>query len=205
MVLIQPMNMSDADLQVSEGSAQSSGEGVRRTLGLPRTRDAQQPTATDWGSDWDLDQKVAALWRAARLGPTVERLRRHVLQGGSQSIEPGQFRALDAVTGHGPATIRALSDIMDVEPSTVTRAVTRLEAEGLVFKRRAERDHREVHVALTELGIARHQYFVDRAYRIYEEIFTVFDTDERAVLADLLERMLVSTDAALARLDARAL
>ncbi|WP_419922927.1 MarR family winged helix-turn-helix transcriptional regulator [Candidatus Poriferisodalis sp.] len=205
MVLVQPMNMSDADQQVPKGSLQPSGEGVRRTLGLPRVRDTDQPSATDWGSDWDLDQKVAALWRAARLGPTVERLRRHVLQGGSQSIEPGQFRALDAVAGHGPATIRALSDIMDVEPSTVTRAITRLEADGLVFKRRAERDHREVFVALTELGAARHQYFVDRAYRIYEEIFTVFDTAERAVLADLLERMLVSTDAALARLDARAL
>ena len=205
MVLVQPMNMSDPDRQVPEGSLQPSGEGVRRTLGLPRVRDAHQPTATDWGSDWDLDQKVAALWRAARLGPTVERLRRHVLQGGSQSIEPGQFRALDAVAGHGPATIRALSDIMDVEPSTVTRAIARLEAEGMVFKRRAARDHREVLVALTELGTARHQYFVDRAYRIYEEIFTVFDTGERAVLADLLERMLVSTDAALARLDARAL
>ena len=146
-----------------------------------------------------LDHKVAALWRAARLGPTVERLRRHVLGGGSRSIEPGQFRALDAVAGHGPVTIRTLAEIMDVEPSTVTRAVVRLETDGLVFKRRAERDQREVLVELTDLGTARHQYFVDRAYRIYEEIFTVFDTSEREVLADLLERMLVSTDAALAR------
>lgn len=204
MVLIQPMNMADPDHQQAGGPAQSSGVGVRRTLGLPRVRDARESSTKDWGDDWDLDQKVAALWRAARLGPTVERLRRHVLHSGTQSIEPGQFRALDAVAGHGPTTIRALSEVMDVEPSTVTRAVTRLEAEGLVFKRRADRDHREVLVALTALGTARHQHFVDRAYRIYEEIFTVFDVGERAVLADLLERMLISTDAALARLDARA-
>lgn len=202
------MNMIDTDQQGAGDPAQSSGSGTRRTLGLPRVRDALQPAVSesaDWGDDWDLDHKVAALWRAARLGPTVERLRRHVLGGGSRSIEPGQFRALDAVAGNGPATIRALADIMDVEPSTVTRAVTRLETDGLVYKQRAERDHREVLVELTDLGAARHQYFVDRAYRIYEEIFTVFDTGEREVLADLLERMLVSTDAALARLDARAL
>ncbi|MDE0319099.1 MAG: MarR family transcriptional regulator [Acidimicrobiaceae bacterium] len=202
------MNLIDTDQQGEGGPAQSTGSGARRTLGLPRVRDAQQswaPESADWGDEWDLDHKVAALWRAARLGPTVERLRRHVLGGGSQSIEPGQFRALDAVAGHGPVSIRALADIMDVEPSTVTRAVVRLETDGLVSKRRADRDHREVLVELTDLGAARHQYFVDRAYRIYEEIFTVFDTSERALLADLLERMLVSTDAALARLDARAL
>ncbi len=202
------MNVIDLDQQGAGDPAQSLDSGTRRTLGLPRVRDARphsDPPSTDWGDDWDLDHKVAALWRAARLGPTVERLRRHVLGGGSQSIEPGQFRALDAVAGNGPATIRTLADIMDVEPSTVTRAVTRLETDGLVYKQRAERDHREVLVELTDLGAARHQYFVDRAYRIYEEIFTVFDTGEREVLADLLERMLVSTDAALARLDARAL
>ena len=202
------MNLIDVEQQGAGDPAQSGGSGIRRTLGLPRVRDAQQPSApesSDWGDDWDLDHKVAALWRAARLGPTVERLRRHVLGGGTKSIEPGQFRALDAVAGNGPATIRALADIMDVEPSTVTRAITRLESDGLVYKQRAERDHREVLVELTVLGAARHQYFVDRAYRIYEEIFTVFNTGEREVLADLLERMLVSTDAALARLDARAL
>lgn len=202
------MNMIELDQQGSGGPAQSESSGLRRTLGLPRVHDAREPSTretADWGEDWDLDHKVAALWRAARLGPTVERLRRHVLGGGSQSIEPGQFRALDAVAGNGPATIRTLADIMDVEPSTVTRAVTRLETDGLVYKQRAQRDHREVLVELTDLGAARHQYFVDRAYRIYEEIFTVFDTSERQVLADLLERMLVSTDAALARLDARAL
>ena len=202
------MSLIDTDQQGQTGPAQSGDSSARRTLGLPRVRDAQQtwaPESAVWGDEWDLDHKVAALWRAARLGPTVERLRRHVLGGGSQSIEPGQFRALDAVAGHGPVSIRTLADIMDVEPSTVTRAVVRLETDGLVFKRRADRDHREVLVELTDLGAARHQYFVDRAYRIYEEIFTVFDTGEREVLADLLERMLVSTDAALARLDAQAL
>lgn len=203
------MNSFENDRPFPADEPETPGDSVRRTLALPRVRgDQQQPSAPavpEWSDEWDLDHKVAALWRAARLGPTVERLRRHVLGGGSRSIEPGQFRALDAVAGHGPVTIRTLAEIMDVEPSTVTRAVVRLETDGLVFKRRAERDQREVLVELTDLGAARHQYFVDRAYRIYEEIFTVFDTSEREVLADLLERMLVSTDAALARLDARAL
>lgn len=150
---------------------------------------------------WDVDDRLAALWRAARLGPTVERLRRHVLQGGEQSIEAGQFRTLDAVAGNGPCAVRELAVVMGLEPSSVTRATTRLESNGLIAKRRAEHDQREVHIEMTPEGVRLHQYFVDRAYDFYEEIFAVFSGDERIVLADLLERMLKSTDVALAAAD----
>ncbi len=153
------------------------------------------------GEHWDVDEKVAALWRTARLGPTVERLRRHVLQGGAESIESGQFRALDAVAAHGPAAVRELAAVMGLEPSSVTRATAKLESTGLIRKQRAEHDHREVLVELTEEGSRLHQYFVDRAFEIYQEIFNVFSNDERVLLADLLERMLKSTDVALAQVD----
>ena len=147
---------------------------------------------------WAVDERLAALWRAARLGPTVERLRRHVLQRGDRSIEAGQFRALDTVAAHGPCAVRELAVAMDLDPSSVTRAVSRLESAGLIEKRRADHDHREVLVELTGAGRDLHSYFVDRAYSIYEEIFAVFTADERILLAELLERMLKSTDTTLA-------
>ena len=155
-------------------------------------------TVDEIDDQWDIDEKLGALWRSARLGPTVERLRRHVLQGGERSIEPGQFRALDTVAAHGPAAVRELAVVMGVEPSTVTRATTKLEAAGLIQKRRAEHDQREVLVELTESGLELHQYFVDRASDVYQDVFAVFSTQERIVLADLLERMLKSSDAVLA-------
>ncbi len=147
---------------------------------------------------WDVDERLAALWRAARLGPTVERLRRHVLRDGDKAIESGQFRALDSVAAHGPCAVRELAVIMGLDPSSVTRALAKLESNGLIRKRRAEHDQREVLVELTEDGVAEHQYFVGRAYEIYEDIFVVFSSQERIVLADLLERMLKSSDASLA-------
>ncbi len=153
---------------------------------------------------WDDDERLAALWRAARLGPTVERLRRHVLQAGPQAIEAGQFRALDSVAAHGPCAVRELAVVMGLEPSSVTRAVGRLEGKGLVRKTRSERDQREVLVELTDEGSRVHQVFVDRAYQIYEEIFTVFSDEERFVLAGLLERMLKSSEAALNQAEAQA-
>ncbi len=176
--------MADPDL--------TSGERGRHTL------------AVDLGSideGWEVDERLAALWRAARLGPTVERLRRHVLQGGDITIEPGQFRALDTVAAHGPCAVRELAVVMGLEPSSITRATSRLESVGLVEKTRAAHDQREVLVGLTDLGRERHRYFVERAHLVYEEIFEVFSDQERLVLADLLERMLKSTDAALAVVD----
>ena len=157
----------------------------------------------DIGEHWDVDDKVAALWRSARLGPNVERLRRHVLQGGEQSMESGQFRALDAIAANGPCPVSELASVMGLEPSTVTRATAKLESAGLIKKTRAERDHRQVLLELTDDGVSKHQFFVDRAYQVYQEIFAVFTTDERVLLADLLERMLKSTDLTLADIEDR--
>ncbi|MGI9597668.1 MAG: MarR family winged helix-turn-helix transcriptional regulator, partial [Acidimicrobiales bacterium] len=107
-------------------------------------------------------------------------------------------RALDSVAAHGPCAVRELAVVMGLDPSSVTRALAKLETSGLVRKRRGDHDQREVLVELTERGVEEHQYFVDRAYEIYEDIFVVFSPQERIVLADLLERMLKSSDAALA-------
>ena len=100
----------------------------------------------------DVDERLATSWRAARLGPTVERLRRHVLQGGERSIEAGQFRALDSVAAHGPCAVRELAVVMGLEPSSVTRALAKLEASNLIRKRRSPADKREVLVELTDSG-----------------------------------------------------
>ena len=146
---------------------------------------------------WDVEERLGTLWRMARFGPTVEGLRRHVLQGGERSIEAGQFRALDAVAGHGPCAVRELALVMGLEPSSVTRALSRLEAEGWIEKNRSTHDQREVLVGLTDAGREQHRYFVDRAFATYQDIFVVFSGQERIVLADLLERMLKSTEAVL--------
>ena len=146
---------------------------------------------------WDVEERLGTLWRAARLGPTVERLRRHILQGGEQTIDAGQFRTLDSVAAHGPCAVRELAVVMGLEPSSVTRAVARLETEGWVEKNRSPNDQREVLVGLTPAGRELHRFFVDRAFSVYQEIFVVFSGQERIVLADLLERMLKSTEAVL--------
>lgn len=150
--------------------------------------------------DSDLDTRVAALWRAARLGPAVEQLRRHVLNGDERRIDGAQFRALEVIADNDPCPMRDLSRALDVNPSTVTRTVNQLAHKGLVTKSRAHHDHREISVSLTADGREAHRYFVDRAFQIYEQVFSVFNDTEKQLLASYLERMLAATDHALVHL-----
>jgi len=193
-------------LDPSDGPAEGGG---RPRAGPPSGRRSPARTRTpartlsidvdDIAPDLDIDDRLGALWRSARLGPTVERLRRRILQEGPRSIEAAQFRALDAIASNQPCAVRDLAAVMALDASTVTRVTQRLEEAGLVRKTRASHDKRQVLLELTDEGAETHEYFVDRAHAIYRQVFTVFTPEERILLSDLLERMLKSTDTVLGR------
>jgi len=148
-------------------------------------------------TELEVDRRLAALWQEARFGPTVERVRDQVLAGGSERLDHGRFRLLQAVAAHGPCPMRELADALGITASTVTRSVQRLEAADLVVRMPGRHDQREVFVDLTDEGRRMWRYFTDRALSTYQEIFATFTVDERAVLADMLERILKSADALL--------
>ncbi len=142
--------------------------------------------------------RLIALWRAIRLGPTVDRLRHHVLEAGEHRIDLNQFRILDAVAAHGPCPVRELARVLGVEPSTVTRSTNRLEGIGWLAKRRGDTDGREVLVGLSPEGAQLHRFFVTRALALYGDVLSAFSDEERSTLSNLLERLLSSTERSLA-------
>ncbi len=156
------------------------------------------PMLDPTSGDEELDIRVSTLWRTARLGPNVERLRRHVLRDGEHQMDAAQFRALDTVVAAGPLTVGDLTERLGVDPASVTRTVNRLEADGWVAKQRSNIDRRAVQITVTPAGRTHHQYFATRARNLYRVIFADFAPQEKALLADYLERMLKATDVALA-------
>ncbi len=148
-----------------------------------------------------LDDRVASLWRAARLGPAAEELRRFVLDGPERQIDPGQFRSLDAIATHEPCSMSDLASTLGIDPSTATRSTQRLHDAGLIVKVRSSTDHRSVLVGLSDAGRETHQFFVDRAFTVYERIFAEFEDTEKELLANYLSRMLAATRQTLATLD----
>ena len=65
-----------------------------------------------------------------------------------------QYLVMLALWERGPLSIRTISDLLMLEPATVSPLVKRLEAGGLVTRSRAEDDERQLRVGLTPGGVA---------------------------------------------------
>ena len=83
-----------------------------------------------------------------------------------------------------PRTVGALGEALDLESSTLTPLLKRLEAQGLVARTRDPEDERRVVVTLTETGAALR----DKARAVPEQLFCKLNLqlDE---LGDLRERL----------------
>jgi DNA-binding MarR family transcriptional regulator len=67
-----------------------------------------------------------------------------------------QYLVLSVLAENGEQTISAIAERLDLEPSTITPLVKRLEHAGFLSRRRNPRDEREVQVALTARGKRLH-------------------------------------------------
>lgn len=95
------------------------------------------------------DQLCFALYAASR---AMTRLYRTVLT--ELDLTYPQYLVLLLLWERDDVTVSALGDRLMLDSGTLSPLLTRLEGAGLVVRRRSERDHRAVHVALTEDGLA---------------------------------------------------
>lgn len=95
-----------------------------------------------------------------------------------------QYLAMLVLWEASPRTVGALGDALDLDSSTLTPLLKRLEAGGLVERHRDPDDERRVIVALTAKGLALR----DQAASIPEKLFCALDMPLEAVGA-LRERL----------------
>ena len=95
-----------------------------------------------------------------------------------------QYLAMLVLWERNPQTVGALGDALDLDSSTLTPLLKRLEAGGLVERRRDPEDERRVIVALTDQGRALR----DRAAAIPEQMICALDMPIEA-LGALRERL----------------
>jgi MarR family transcriptional regulator, organic hydroperoxide resistance regulator len=65
-----------------------------------------------------------------------------------------QYLVMLALWQHGPLSVKRLSDLLQLDPGTLSPLVKRLEAGGLVTRNRDPRDERNLAIALTDRGRA---------------------------------------------------
>ncbi|WP_028045824.1 MarR family winged helix-turn-helix transcriptional regulator [Cellulomonas sp. URHE0023] len=68
-----------------------------------------------------------------------------------------QYLAMLALWQHGELSLKELASLLELEPATASPLVKRLEALGLVSRRRGSADERVLVIALTERGRAMRQ------------------------------------------------
>lgn len=154
------------------------------------------------GSGDDAVRRIALGWRELRRGASGAVLRRHLLGPDGPPLEQAQLDALEILAGEPSGwRMSEFADALRVDPSTATRAITRLERLGLAERRASETDRRIVTAQATTSG----QRMVKQVSRLraigMERLLEPFDPAEREQFAELLERFVNSVDELVAELE----
>jgi DNA-binding MarR family transcriptional regulator len=139
--------------------------------------------------------RIALAWRELRRGASGTVLRRHLVGPDGPALEQAQLDALEILAAEPDGwRMSAFADALRVDPSTATRAITRLERLGLAERIRDATDKRVVVARTTPTG----KRTVKRVTRLraigMERLLETFETDEREVFAEHLERFVASID-----------
>ena len=115
-------------------------------------RGAEQPRGSDADggrTDGGGPVVVEAVLRASRVLVAVAA---RSLAEVAEEVTVPQYRALVVLASKGPQRVVALADALEVTPPTATRMCDRLVRKGLVRRRTAREDRREVRLSLTSEG-----------------------------------------------------
>lgn len=137
-------------------------------------------------------RRIGRAWIELRRGALTSELREY-LYGHEQPLEQGQMDALDVLVRR-ERTMSGLAERMRIDPSTATRAVQSLVADGLAERFPSPEDGRVVMVRVSVEGRARHSDVAARRNMALKQILGSFDPTERATLADLLDRFVDALD-----------
>jgi DNA-binding MarR family transcriptional regulator len=150
-------------------------------------------------TDREHARRIGRAWIELRRGAAASALRSYLF-GTEKALEQGQMDALDLLTRR-ERPMKELAARLRVEPSTATRAVQRLEHDGLAERFTSPQDGRVVLVRITDEGRRRHDAVAERRSIAMMHILSEFDPQERAQLADLMDRLIASIDNVVERLD----
>ena len=150
-------------------------------------------------TDREHARRIGRAWIELRRGAAASALRSYLFAT-EKALEQGQMDALDLLTRR-ERPMKELAARLRVEPSTATRAVQRLEHDGLAERFTSPQDGRVVLVRITDEGRRRHDAVAERRSIAMMQILSEFDPQERAQLAGLMDRLIASIDDVVERLD----
>jgi DNA-binding MarR family transcriptional regulator len=143
-------------------------------------------------------EAAAALERAV---PMLSRwftrsdVRRSMLADTDPALSVTDAWLLGRITDTGPVRLSELADWQEVDRSTMTTQVRRLEVQGLVSRVPDPRDGRAVLVSSTREGAARHRRTKLTARGVYEELLVGWSEEELRQAARVAARLVETLEA----------
>jgi DNA-binding MarR family transcriptional regulator len=157
-------------------------------------------TGVDFNNPVDREhaQRIGAAWLELRRGGAATAVRDYMY--GRGTLEQGQIDALDYLVRRD-RKMKGLAGKLRIDPSSATRAVQRLVKDGLADRYASPEDGRVVMVRITDEGRRAQAEVAARRALVMQRVLSAFQPDDRAALADLLDRFVQSVDDVVDSLD----
>ncbi|MBQ6333570.1 MAG: MarR family transcriptional regulator [Erysipelotrichaceae bacterium] len=107
----------------------------------------------------------------------------------SEQTSHGHGRIIGAIYKNDGINQSELADVLEIRPQSLTRALAQLEEDGLIKRKRAENDRRNVTVHITEKGMERHDRFDEMRIERANRIFDCLDERQKDELYQLLSQV----------------
>ncbi|CAM3064907.1 MarR family winged helix-turn-helix transcriptional regulator [Sporolactobacillus spathodeae] len=128
-----------------------------------------------------IEYEVVHLLRRADFKKTVD--------GKKCSLPRSCYLILCQLLERNPRSIQQLADYFKLDVSTLSRQVKALEARGLVSRKTGKADGRVRLISITESGSVSVKQLRRQRYDGYQELLSDWSPEEKAQLADLLEKL----------------
>lgn len=114
---------------------------------------------------------------------------KRTLDGKSNSLDRSGYLLLDGLLKHGPTSFRALSALLQLDISTVSRQINTLEKKEYVERVADKLDRRVSMLSLTEKGRDALLSAKKDRKMAYSDMLSDWTTEEKEIFADLLSRL----------------
>lgn len=126
----------------------------------------------------------------SKIHQTASRVFARMLRERNLDINPAQGRVLFVLWEQGPMTINMLARQVSLGKSTLTNAVDKLEASGLVIRVRSQTDRRAIRIELTPKNKKLQDLYEDVSKEMTGLFYAGFSRQEAEHFEEHLERIL---------------
>lgn len=107
----------------------------------------------------------------------------------TMGVQVETWRALQSLQASEGLTMGELADIVLLNPSTLTKLVDRMVADGLVQRQLSAEDNRRVHLVLTDLGVDLCAKVMRHVEAQNDQIIEAIGEEKAMVLREVLDTL----------------